>query len=265
LAPEVRVLRALKRSDRDAVGELATAFGSEIGSEAERCLQAAVELTAACTAVSRMAWVPVAVDAFRMFRTAGAAKWGRGSLQALTDKELIGRVVFWNKDGAVAAEVEGLRLRAAPRDLVLKEWNSERLAFDRASDIEPEWVHAFRAAEPGKRRAMLTDVLRDMIASHLGLPSAQDLPADTGLFESGLDSLAVVDIRNRLQRALGNGREVPIATLFNCPTPEALADFVVREFFDDANDPDETMDALVAEVQGLSEEHLDQSLREFYR
>ena len=264
LSSDVRVLRALRRADRETVGELhdTTSADLEAGSMPTRYLQAAVELIAACKEVPQTAWVPVGVKRLQVFQTPEVL-WGRGSLESSSGRELVGKAVFWTKDGNVAAEIEGLRLRAAPREIIEKTSTARMSASVGAHDIRPEWAAGFHNAGPDQRRIMLTAFLREMIASHLGLSSVEALPANTGLFEAGLDSLAIVDMRNRLQRALGQDREIPIAVLFNYPTPEALADFVVREYFDDASEG--RVDPVVVEVHGLSEENLDQSLREFFR
>jgi acyl carrier protein len=264
LTPDVRALRALRRADRESFGELVgtTCADMELSSMPATCLQAAVELIAACKAIPQTAWVPVVVRRLQVLQTPDI-RWGRGSLEFASDRELVGRAVFWTKDGNVAAEIEGLRLRAAPRDIIEKASTARISVSARAREIRPEWTAAFYDAGPEQRREMLTALLREMVASHLGLESVDALPENTGLFEAGLDSLAIVDIRNRLQRALGQDREVPIAILFNCPTPELLAEFVVREYFGDTSDA--RVDPVVTEVQNLSEEHLDQSLREFLR
>lgn len=264
LTPEVRVLRALRRDERESVGEVADGSSADptLGGVPTICLQAAVELIAACTSVPQTAWVPVSVRGLRVLAV-DRIHWGRARLEMASERELVGKAIFSTKEGKVAAEVEELRLRVAPREMIENMSKARTPASARIQDVKPEWSMAFHDATPEQRRVMLTALLREMVASHLQLPSVDALPANTGLFEAGLDSLALVEIRNRLQRALGQDREVPIAMLFNCPTPEALSDFIVREYF--GGETDALVDPLIAEVQSLSEEGLDQSLREFTR
>src|SRR5262249_34936333 len=79
----------------------------------------------------------------------------------------------------------------------------------------PREVHADRET--------LTASLREIIASLLGLPSVDLVPANTGFFELGLTSLGLLELRNRAQQLVGGACELTAAHLFSHPTPEALA------------------------------------------
>ena len=52
---------------------------------------------------------------------------------------------------------------------------------------------------------------------------------DAPLMEAGLDSLAAVELRNELQRALPAGTLLPSTLVFDFPTARALADFLAPQ------------------------------------
>jgi acyl transferase domain-containing protein/acyl carrier protein len=78
-------------------------------------------------------------------------------------------------------------------------------------------------ATPAPRtRASTLEVIRTHLAAVLGHASADAVPARTAFAEMGLDSLTVLELRNRLNAALG--LRLPTSALFDHPTPQALAD-----------------------------------------
>ncbi len=79
---------------------------------------------------------------------------------------------------------------------------------------------------PGDRHGAMLGILRAELAGALGLASPASIPADQGLFELGLDSLAALDLREALERALQV--EVPPTALFNYPTLDLFAAFLLE-------------------------------------
>ncbi|MFJ6408424.1 SDR family NAD(P)-dependent oxidoreductase [Streptomyces hydrogenans] len=70
------------------------------------------------------------------------------------------------------------------------------------------------------------DLVRTHTAAVLALPSPQLLDLSKAFREQGFDSLAAVDLRNRLGAA--TGRQLPATLVFDHPTPEALALFLAE-------------------------------------
>ncbi|HEX6344389.1 SDR family NAD(P)-dependent oxidoreductase [Umezawaea sp.] len=77
------------------------------------------------------------------------------------------------------------------------------------------------AAEP-EARGSTVEVIRTHLAAVLGHASGDAVPVRTAFAELGLDSLTVLELRNRLNAALG--LRLPTSALFDHPTPQALAD-----------------------------------------
>ena len=77
------------------------------------------------------------------------------------------------------------------------------------------------AASDTERGRILLDLVRTQTAIVLGYGNPGLVDARRGFVELGLDSLTGVELRNRLAR--GTGLRLPATTVFDHPTPDALA------------------------------------------
>jgi acyl transferase domain-containing protein len=86
-----------------------------------------------------------------------------------------------------------------------------------------------------REKAVLDAVVAETAAVRHAEVSAVD--RDTGFTDLGLDSLAAIELRNRL--ADRTGLRLPATLMFDYPTPAALADFLLAELFGEpaAGDP----------------------------
>jgi acyl carrier protein len=83
------------------------------------------------------------------------------------------------------------------------------------------------AAPAADRPRVVRELLRGHIAAVLGHPDGAAFPADRGLMDLGFDSLAAVELRNRLNAAFG--LRLPTTLMLDYPTVGALADHLHRE------------------------------------
>ena len=88
-------------------------------------------------------------------------------------------------------------------------------------------VGELTASAGAARRRLLMDHLRGQAARVLGLPAERVVAGDRPLHELGLDSLMAVELRNSL--AAGLGMNLSATVLFDYPTLDGLADFLLGE------------------------------------
>ncbi|EME97588.1 type I polyketide synthase [Streptomyces mobaraensis NBRC 13819 = DSM 40847] len=98
--------------------------------------------------------------------------------------------------------------------------------------------HRYAALPAAERRRALLGLVRTHAAAVLGEATPADIAPDRGFVDLGLDSLADLELRDRLHEATG----LPLATtlIFDYPTAAALADHLCAEFAAaaPADDPD---------------------------
>jgi len=79
----------------------------------------------------------------------------------------------------------------------------------------------------GERAAVAQEFVREQIADVLGLDSAAEVGLDVPFLELGFDSLAALQLRNRLNAATGLSLTPSVA--FDKPTPGALAEHLLEQ------------------------------------
>ncbi|WP_394849577.1 SDR family NAD(P)-dependent oxidoreductase [Pendulispora brunnea] len=101
-----------------------------------------------------------------------------------------------------------------------------RAAIDAAPATEADnaIVHALRPLTPAERLRHLVAVVRTELGAVLGHADASRIDPRTGFFDLGLNSLTAVELRQRLQKAIGI--PLPATITFDHPTPERAALYV---------------------------------------
>ncbi|MGW0940592.1 SDR family NAD(P)-dependent oxidoreductase [Streptomyces sp. NPDC002666] len=97
-------------------------------------------------------------------------------------------------------------------------------------DGDAPWVRKLAGAAETDRPRVVLDLVRAAVAEILGYPPNRPVHADRGLLDLGLDSLAAVELRNRL--AAETGLRLPATLLFDRPTATALAAHLHEELTD---------------------------------
>jgi epothilone polyketide synthase D len=93
--------------------------------------------------------------------------------------------------------------------------------------VETSWRRRLSEAPAGDQAALLKAYVESLFAELLGLAEDHRVDSRAAFSELGMDSLLVVELRNRLQRDL----EIPLAPTiaFDHPTIEALCRHLARE------------------------------------
>ncbi|MCT2594852.1 SDR family NAD(P)-dependent oxidoreductase, partial [Streptomyces sp. N2-109] len=161
------------------------------------------------------------------------ARLSRSGLAGLTTEQGLG--LF---DAAVAAD-EALVVAARVDTAGIRELGStvppmlRRLApapsrptASAAADTSNPMERLGELSEAEQRRIM-TDLVRGHAASVLGHDTADAIDTGRGFTDLGFDSLAAVELRNRLGAA--TGLQLPATLIFDHPTPAAVADYLRAE------------------------------------
>ena len=118
-------------------------------------------------------------------------------------------------------------------------------------------------APPSERHGILLAHVREQVAKVLGLDSTRPPSLTRGLTDMGMDSLMVVELRNRLQTSLG--AKLPSTLVFEHPTIEALSTFLAQEVLSLAppatgSEPEPATPSAAERLEELSQKELSDSL-----
>jgi acyl transferase domain-containing protein/acyl carrier protein len=135
----------------------------------------------------------------------------------------------------------------------------------RVSESDAAFRKQLRAATGKKREDLLSSHIRKQVMSVLNLPAPVNLNPQEGFFDLGMDSLMATEVRNRLQSSLDI--PLPATIVLEHGNLAALAAYLAEALWpptsetrEHAADADENLDALLAEIENLSEGEIDRAL-----
>ncbi len=105
---------------------------------------------------------------------------------------------------------------------------SHKPGEDAATD---DFRERLRAALPFERADLLAEFVRGHVATILRLDETDEFDRSSRLMEVGVDSLMAVELRNRLAKGLGLSKPLPATLIFDYPTIDAIAGYLVVELF----------------------------------
>jgi NAD(P)-dependent dehydrogenase (short-subunit alcohol dehydrogenase family)/acyl carrier protein len=138
-----------------------------------------------------------------------------------------------------------------------------RRAPQRLTAPSADFTTRWRTAPPADRRELLLLHVKEQIAALLGMEIDELAETNQSLDDIGLDSLAGIQLRDSLSKALAC--PLPATLIFDCPTIDAMAEFLSSQLLvpveDDATETAPTNDAprrdhVAAELDELSEDQL---------
>ena len=100
-----------------------------------------------------------------------------------------------------------------------------------------------------ERPGVLRELVRTETATVLGLSSSSAIGLDRAFKEIGFDSLAAVELRNRLGAVTGMG--LPATLVFDYPNPRSLAEFLLGELDQDGISTGPSVDHVLQEIERM--------------
>ncbi|TXC66085.1 SDR family NAD(P)-dependent oxidoreductase [Piscinibacter aquaticus] len=196
----------------------------------------------AATAIDWGAWAEVGM-ATRGNTVARAGAQGLAALSPTEGMQALGVVLREQLAQVAVAPIDwaqlGAQFGAAPippllRDLVAQSRNRSGAATRAGHGGRGPRVD-YAELDTAQRRQQITAMVRQELATVLALSgSADSIPSDVAFSSLGLDSLTAVELRNRLQGAIG--RPVPPTAAFDWPTIDEMSQ-QLASLFDAAAEP----------------------------
>jgi acyl carrier protein len=157
----------------------------------------------------------------------------------------------------VPLELDRAGLRAQARDGVLPAMLRGLVPVSTRRPGERGSFAARLAALPEDRRpAFVLELVRGQVAAVLGHSSGADVEPERAFLDLGFDSLAAVELRNRLGTA--TGLRLPPTLAFDYPSPAALAAYLAAEAESGGGkspeaEVEEALEALSAKLAAVAE------------
>ncbi|NEB80621.1 KR domain-containing protein, partial [Streptomyces sp. SID14478] len=120
-----------------------------------------------------------------------------------------------------------------------------RLARSAPAATEIPLAQRLTGLDGEEQQRLLLDFVREQVGIVLAHPAPRTIDVERGLLDLGLDSLAAVELRNRLNTT--TALRLPSTLVFDHPTTRAIAEFLRGELVGEAADPVQAaLDALEA-------------------
>jgi NAD(P)-dependent dehydrogenase (short-subunit alcohol dehydrogenase family)/acyl carrier protein len=168
---------------------------------------------------------------------ADLARMRRAGITALSEQQglaLFDRALAGSRPLAAAARFDRavLKTQAAAAGLPALLERIAPVASSRGGDAAGALARRLREAPEGARGRLSEDFVRAEVATVLGHASAQEIGPDDAFKDLGFDSLAAVELRNRL--AVASGRHLAASVVFDYPTAATLAAHLLEQAGDTA-------------------------------
>ena len=135
-------------------------------------------------------------------------------------------------------------------------------------DAAALFISELQAMPPADQIDALVDLVRGQVRRVLRLDASQPVDRRDRLMDIGFDSLMAVELRATLTSVLGLSEKLPATLIFDYPTPEAIANYLMRVLALDneaspatpsAQPPGQQVEA-ETDIQGLTDEEVEAML-----
>ncbi|MFG2896301.1 type I polyketide synthase [Streptomyces zaomyceticus] len=169
---------------------------------------------------------------------ADVARWSRAGVDPIdpaTGLALFDAALDGGDALLVPALFDLARLRAAAagdppallRGLIRPRTTTRAAQAAAAADGGTAWARRVAALPQEESKAAAADLVRSIVAGVLGHASSEGIDPERAFKDIGFDSLAAVELRNRLNTA--TGLRLPATAVFDHPSPAALAAYLHQQ------------------------------------
>ena len=161
---------------------------------------------------------------------ADLARMRRGGIEPISDErglELFDAAIAQTRPQALALPLDPAGLRAGASTGALPPILSALVRTSKRRGPTGSLATKLSSLPEVEHEAHVLDLVRAEVAAVLGHSSSQEIEPDRAFNEIGFDSLAAVELRNRLNSA--TGLRLGATTVFDYPTPQKLAGRLLSE------------------------------------
>ena len=161
---------------------------------------------------------------------AARARMARGGVRALATQEalaLLDRASTSDRAVLVAADLDRRALRAQARAGTLPALLSGVVPVRPRAGARGSFAQRLADASGPERRRLVLELVRGESAAVLGHGAAREIESRRSFKELGFDSLAAVELRNRLETL--TGLRLDATLVFDHPSPDALTDRLLAD------------------------------------
>ena len=182
--------------------------------------------------------------------------------EASSPAEILGEHVIMGRSFAqVGEQVEITELESNSGSLIENQDSSQ------ISKPGGDLLDRLRTAMPDERKEIVIDFVRRHVSSVLRLDPSTPPDRRARLMDLGIDSLMAVELRGRLSKSLDTDRKLPATLVFDHPTIEAIADYLLEKILTNdqpapgpANDEPTARPTRAAELEDLTDEQVEAML-----
>jgi NADPH:quinone reductase-like Zn-dependent oxidoreductase/NADP-dependent 3-hydroxy acid dehydrogenase YdfG/acyl carrier protein len=183
------------------------------------------------------------------------ARGGVGALSADEGLELFDAALGTGEPLLVPMKLNRAALRAGAGDRINPVLRGlVRGSVRRAADVGAgrgavSLAERLAGLSPAEKQRAVLETVRTQAAVVLGHASSAAIPAHAAFKDLGFDSLTLVELRNRLDVA--TDLRLPATLVFDLPTPQAMAGYLLTQFFPDGAEPAEPVADADGELRQL--------------